>query len=261
MSLGPSNRYMPWAWTWRNSNHLEKNIKVLENKKKIKSWFSPAFSHFLQAPERFLLPIQTFLQLSYPSLLWVCSLLCPYLHPFRQYEKCSCHPTIPAFLPPPSILLTPPTGLPPHHHQATQTPHPPSSPTLPPYPWAHLKHASEPQALSCISEISLCHFWKCGGLAKRWFVLVGPASFEYWPVVESKTMKTAFKECKLHAYKFLSVPLLEFCLLTPLFFHWFVLYISPCIWHFENSSALLWIPRCNKVTRLSLSQFYINLIT
>ena len=99
------------------------------------------------------------------------------------------------------------------------------------------QQAGQRQLLSGELGISVYHFRNYQTLDELWFVRVGLANFKYWLALESKT-----REVPSTLQPSLSLGML--ILFDPLFFfHHIVPQFFPSIWHFENSSSLLWNPR------------------
>ena len=90
-----------------------------------------------------------------------------------------------------------------------------------------------------VSGISACHFWNCLSFDEIWSFLVKLVTFKYGLAVESETHKTPAAGMLILFESFLWILLLY----PRFFFDHIVAQDRPSIWHFENSSPLLWNPK------------------
>ena len=97
-----------------------------------------------------------------------------------------------------------------------------------------------PVSPSSVSGISASHFRNCQSLDELWIFQVGPATLKDLTGRKSETQALPPRCRHAHSFRILSW---NSASRPRFFFHHIVAQVRASIWHFENSSPLLWNPR------------------
>ena len=97
-----------------------------------------------------------------------------------------------------------------------------------------------PVSPSCVSGISVSHFRNCRSFDELWIFRVGPATLKDLTGRKSETQALPPRCRHAHSFRILSW---NSASRPRFFFHHIVAQVRASIWHFENSSPLLWNPR------------------